>query len=196
MGAPSGTVTFLFTDIEGSTRLWQQDKAAMGTALARHDQVIREAVAAHGGEVFSTSGDGLAVAFPTASSAVAAALAAQQSLGAELWPTASPLRVRMGLHTGEGERRDGDYFGPAVNRAARLMGVGHGGQVLMPFQGKPSQPEHLHERTSDQRVFPHAVDLAEQQETRLIQRAAGSCQRRRLDHQVQIRDREVSSCPL
>ena len=130
MGAPSGTVTFLFTDIEGSTRLWQQDKAAMGTALARHDQVIREAVAAHGGEVFSTSGDGLAVAFPTASSAVAAALAAQQSLGAELWPTASPLRVRMGLHTGEGERRDGDYFGPAVNRAARLMGVGHGGQVL------------------------------------------------------------------
>jgi predicted ATPase/class 3 adenylate cyclase len=130
VGAPSGTVTFLFTDIEGSTRLWQQDKAVMGAALARHDEMIREAVAAHGGEVFSTSGDGLAVAFPTASSAVAAARAAQESLGAELWPTASPLRVRMGLHTGEAERREGDYFGPAVNRAARLMGVGHGGQVL------------------------------------------------------------------
>jgi predicted ATPase/class 3 adenylate cyclase len=127
---PTGTITFLFTDIEGSTRLWQQDEAAMGAAVARHDELVREAVAAHGGEVFSTSGDGLAVAFPSASSAVAAALAAQQSLGEELWPTASPVRVRMGLHTGEAERRRCDYFGTAVNRAARLMAVGHGGQVL------------------------------------------------------------------
>jgi predicted ATPase/class 3 adenylate cyclase len=130
MGAPSGTVTFLFTDIEGSTRLWQQDEAVMRAAVGRHDQLLRHVVSDHGGDVFSTMGDGLAVAFPSASSAVAAAMAAQQVLGAEPWPTASPLRVRMGLHSGEAEQRDRDYFGTAVNRAARLMGVGSGGQVL------------------------------------------------------------------
>ena len=130
MGAPSGTVTFLFTDIEGSTRLWQDDEEAMRAALARHDELVRRVVADHGGEVFSTMGDGIAVAFSAASSAVAAALDAQRALGAEVWPTARPLQVRMGLHTGEAERRDGDYFGTAVNRAARIMAVGSGGQVL------------------------------------------------------------------
>jgi predicted ATPase/class 3 adenylate cyclase len=130
VGAWSGTVTFLFTDIEGSTRLWQQDEDAMRAAVARHDELLRHVVAAHGGEVFSTMGDGLAAAFPSASSAVAAAQAAQDALAAALWPTATPIRVRMGLHTGEAEEREGDYFGTAVNRAARLTGVGHGGQVL------------------------------------------------------------------
>jgi len=123
-------VTFLFTDIEGSTRLWQEDEEAMGLAVARHDELLRRVVAAHGGEVFSTMGDGMAVAFSAASSAVAAALDIQRALEGQVWPTVRPLRVRMALHTGEAEPRDADYFGPAVNRTARLMAVGHGGQVL------------------------------------------------------------------
>src|SRR5580658_10432593 len=94
MAGPSGTVTFLFTDIEGSTRLWQADEAAMRSALSRHDELLRKAVADRGGVVFSTTGDGLAAAFGSASSAVDAAVAAQQSLEAELSPTATPLRVR------------------------------------------------------------------------------------------------------
>jgi class 3 adenylate cyclase len=130
MAGSSGTVTFLFTDIEGSTRLWQADEAAMRSALSHHDQLLRKVVAEHDGRVFSAMGDGVAAAFGSASEAVAAALAAQRSLEAEAWPTATPLRVRMGLHTGEAEWRDGDYFGTAVNRAARLTAVGHGGQVL------------------------------------------------------------------
>jgi len=123
-------VTFLFTDIEGSTRLWQQDESAMRAALSRHDELLHQVVADEGGTVFSTMGDGVAAAFPSASSAVRAALGAQRLLGSEVWPTAVSIRVRMGLHTGEAELRDGDYFGTAVNRAARLMAVAHGGQVV------------------------------------------------------------------
>jgi class 3 adenylate cyclase len=134
VSAPSGTVTFMFTDIEGSTGLWQDDEVAMRSALSRHDELLRKTVAEHGGVVFSSMGDGMAAAFSSASSAVAAALAAQSLLGAEAWPTAEPIRVRVGLHTGEAELRDGDYFGTAVNRAARLMAVGHGGQVLVSSQ--------------------------------------------------------------
>ena len=130
MVATSGTVTFLFTDIEGSTRLWQENEEAMRVALSRHDELLRRALAERGGTVFSTMGDGLAAAFGSAIEAVATARAAQQLLDAEPWPTATPIRVRMGLHTGEAELRDGDYFGTAVNRAARLMAIGHGGQVL------------------------------------------------------------------
>src|SRR5579862_3715740 len=128
--APSGTVTFLFTDIEGSTRLWQRDERAMRAAVARHDELLTAAVTAQGGWVFSTMGDGLAAAFSSAAAAVAAALAAQRAVGDEPWPTEAPVRVRMGLHTGEAELRDDDYFGTAVNRAARVMAVAHGGQVL------------------------------------------------------------------
>jgi predicted ATPase len=123
-------VTFLFTDIEGSTRLWQADETAMRSALSRHDQLLRKVIAEHDGTVFSAMGDGMAAAFGWASAAVSAALAAQRWLAAEPWPTGTPLRVRMGLHTGESEWRDGDYFGTVVNRAARLMAIGHGGQVL------------------------------------------------------------------
>jgi predicted ATPase/class 3 adenylate cyclase len=131
VSAPSRTVTFLFTDIERSTRLWQADESAMRAALSRHDELLREAVAGSGGVVFSSMGDGLAAAFSSPSAAVAAALDAQRLLEGELWPTATPVRVRMGLHTGEAELRDGDYFGTTVNRAARLMAIGHGGQVLI-----------------------------------------------------------------
>ena len=130
MVGSSGTVTFLFTDIEGSTRLWQADEAAMRSALSRHDEVLRKMIAEHEGTVFSATGDGMAAAFGSASAAVRAALAAQRALEAEPWPTATPLRVRMGVHSGEAEWRDGDYFGTVVNRAARLMAIGHGGQVL------------------------------------------------------------------
>jgi class 3 adenylate cyclase len=87
-------------------------------------------VAKHGGTVFSSMGDGIAAVFPSALSAVKAALAAQRLMEAEAWPTVTPVRVRMGLHTGEAELRDGDYFGTSVNRAARLMAIGHGGEVL------------------------------------------------------------------
>jgi predicted ATPase/class 3 adenylate cyclase len=131
MAGPSGTVTFLFTDIEGSTRLWQQDEEAMRSAVSSHDELLRKVVAEHDGVVFSSMGDGIAAAFPSALVAVSAAVAAQRLLDAEAWPTATPLRVRMGLHTGEAELRDGDYFGTAVNRAARLTAIGHGGQVLI-----------------------------------------------------------------
>jgi predicted ATPase/class 3 adenylate cyclase len=130
MAGSSGVVTFLFTDVEGSTRLWQADEAAMRSALSRHDQLLRKVIAEHDGTVFSAMGDGMAAAFGSASSAVSAALAAQRCLAAERWRTATPLRVRMGVHTGEAEWRDGDYFGTVVNRAARLMAIGHGGQVL------------------------------------------------------------------
>ena len=130
VASPSGTVTFLFTDIEGSTRLWLHGEQAMRAAVARHDQLLRSVIAEHGGTVFSTMGDGVAAAFSVASSAVAAAVAAERLLAEEAWPTVTPILVRMGLHSGEAELRDGDYFGTAVNRAARLMAVGYPGVVL------------------------------------------------------------------
>src|SRR5262245_31643608 len=126
---PVGTVTFLFTDIEGSTRLWQADEAAMGIAVRRHDQLLQATVRECGGVVFSTMGDGLAAAFPSAHAGLGAAVAAQERLATEGWSTAEPVRVRIGVHSGEVEERDGDYFGTAVNRAARLTAVAHGGQV-------------------------------------------------------------------
>ena len=128
---PSGTVTFLFTDIEGSTGLWESAPAGMVVALERHDTLLRDAIGAHGGQVFSTGGDGLAAVFARSMDAVAAAADAQAALAAQAWPDDAEVRVRMAVHTGEAIERDGDYFGPALNRAARLMGLGHGGQVLV-----------------------------------------------------------------
>jgi predicted ATPase len=119
---PSGTVTFLFTDIEGSTERWQHDDEAMSGALAAHDQTIRAVVDRHGGSVFKHTGDGLCAVFASAPSAVTAAVEAQAGL---------ELPVRMGVHTGEAESRDGDYFGPTLNLTARVMDAGHGGQVLV-----------------------------------------------------------------
>lgn len=119
---PTGTVTFLFTDIEGSTQRWQQDGGAMSSALAMHDHTLRTAIEAHGGVVFKHTGDGVVAVFASASQAVEAAIEAQAGL---------ELAVRMGLHTGEAESRDGDYFGPTLNRAARVMDAGNGGQILV-----------------------------------------------------------------
>jgi class 3 adenylate cyclase len=117
---PSGVVTFLFTDIEGSTRRWESDADAMRAALPAHDKVLRTAIEEHDGFLFSHTGDGVVVASPR--SAVDAAIAAQWEL---------ELPVRMGIATGEAELRDGDYFGTVLNRAARVMAAGHGGQILL-----------------------------------------------------------------
>ena len=127
----AGTVTFLFTDIEGSTTLWEQHPEAMDRALRRHDDLLRDAISRHDGVVFATAGDGLAAAFSHADDALAAALASQACLRAEGWPEGVEIRVRMGLHSGRAVERDGDYFGQPVNRAARLMGAAHGGQVVL-----------------------------------------------------------------
>ena len=127
---PSGIVSFLFTDVEGSTRLWDADASGMAASLALHDDIMREACAAHGGHVFSTAGDAFAVAFATAADAVSAATDIQVGLRRADWPGPA-LVVRMGIHTGTAEERDGDYFGPVLNRAARIMSAGHGGQVLL-----------------------------------------------------------------
>ncbi len=130
-GLPSGTVTFLFTDIEGSTRLWDAHHAAMAVAVADHDALLRQSITEHSGFVFKTVGDAFCAAFPSSSDALGAALAAQGVLASRTFPEVGALRVRMGLHAGEAEERDNDYFGPAVNRVARLMSAGHGGQVLV-----------------------------------------------------------------
>jgi predicted ATPase len=119
---PSGTVTFLFTDIEGSTQRWQHDHQAMSDALATHDHLIRSVVERHGGVVFKHTGDGMCAVFRSAPAAMTAAVEAQADLA---------LPVRMGLHTGEAEMRDGDYFGATLNLTARVMDAGHGGQVLV-----------------------------------------------------------------
>jgi len=128
---PTGTLTFLFTDIEGSTRLWQAAPDAMQAALARHDAIVRHGVDARGGHVFKTAGDAFCAAFATPWHALEAALAVQQTLRAEAWPAQAPIRVRMALHTGAAEMRDGDYFGPPLNHVARLLSAGHGGQTLV-----------------------------------------------------------------
>jgi predicted ATPase/class 3 adenylate cyclase len=127
---PAGTVSFLFSDIEGSTRHWQDDSDGMRRSLALHDEISRAAIAAHAGHVLKHTGDGLVAVFATATDAIAAAVDAQRAFGSAEWG-AAPLRVRMGVHTGDAERRDGDYFGPTLNRAARLMATAHAGQILV-----------------------------------------------------------------
>jgi class 3 adenylate cyclase/tetratricopeptide (TPR) repeat protein len=129
--APIGTVTFLFSDIEGSTLRWDRDRAAMQEAVRRHDSLMREALTAHGGHVFKTVGDAFYAAFQTPEAAAAASLDAQLSLGAADFSTVEGLRVRIAINTGTADERDGDYFGPALNRVARLLSLGHGGQVLL-----------------------------------------------------------------
>jgi len=132
---PRGTVAFLFTDVEASTRLWQAHRDAMPAAYARHDAILRDAVAEHAGVVYKVIGDAYQAAFPTAPAALAAAFTAQQRLQREDWSAPGlpePLRVRMALHAGDVEPDpDGDYRSPVLNRLGRLLGVGHGGQVLL-----------------------------------------------------------------
>ena len=132
MGLPQGTVTFLFTDLEGSTRRWEAHPGEMRDALARHDAIVRGAVESHGGVVFSTMGDGMAAVFASAREAVRAVLVAQQGLGAEDWgEVTGPLAARMGLLTDEGVLGGERYLDQPLNRCARLMAAGHGGQALV-----------------------------------------------------------------
>jgi len=128
---PSGTVTFLFTDIEGSTERWESNRAGMKQALARHDDVLTASMKPHGGYIFKKMGDAYCVAFHTAPEAIRSAIDAQRMLSVEDFSAVNGLRVRMALHTGYADERDGDYFGPTVNRVARLLAIGHGGQMLV-----------------------------------------------------------------
>jgi len=128
---PAGIVTFLFTDVEGSTRLWAADAATTAASFERHDAIIREAIVSRGGYVFGWAGDHFRGAFTDARAAVGAAMAAQGALDGCDWDNGPALRVRMGLHRGRATQRDGDYFGPVPNTAARLEAAAAGGQILL-----------------------------------------------------------------
>ncbi len=138
---PTGTVTFLFTDIDGSTKLWEQYPEAMKAALAKHDLILKEAIASNHGQIVKTTGDGVFAVFTTALDGINAAVTMQRELLQV--SEALHLGVRMGLHTAEAELRDGDYFGTSINRAARIMSVGHAGQVLLSETTAQVVSEHL-----------------------------------------------------
>ena len=142
---PSGTVTFLFTDIENSTSLWEKYPETMKSALAKHDSILKEVVESNNGQIIKTTGDGIHAVFSTAMDAVNASLEVQRTFQtSEVWETPEvSLRIRMGLHTGEAELRDDDYYGQALNRAARIMSIGHGGQILISETTLQIAREHL-----------------------------------------------------
>lgn len=133
MSPPIGTITFLFTDVERSARLWEQSPDAMRAALTRHDLLAAHHVGAHDGLLIKSRGEGdsLFAVFGSAPDAVHAACELGQALAAESWPAEASLRVRMALHTGEADLRERDYYGVAVNRCARLRALAHGGQILL-----------------------------------------------------------------
>ena len=133
MSLPTGTLTFLFTDVQGSTQLWEQAPHAMRLALTRHDEIAADVVGSHEGLLVKPRGEGdsLFAVFARATDAAGCALALQTAFAAEPWSAEAPLTVRMALHTGEVQLRDGDYYGQAVNRCARLRALGHGGQILL-----------------------------------------------------------------
>jgi class 3 adenylate cyclase len=189
---PTGMVTFLFTDIEGSTRLWERYPDDMPAALARHDSIMSQSIAALGGVVFRTVGDAFCAAFGGALPAVCAALGAQRALHAEPWGAIGAIRVRMGLHTSVVEMREDGYFGPPLNRVARLMAAGHGGQTLLCHVTQElvrdqlpdgvelrdlgehhlrdlSQPEHIFQLVGDGMLcdFPLLKTLTNQTEARI-----------------------------
>jgi class 3 adenylate cyclase/predicted ATPase/Tfp pilus assembly protein PilF len=166
---PTGTVTFLFTDIEGSTSLWEQHPDAMQAALARHDTLLRQAIESSDGCIVKSTGDGVYAVFAAATNALAACLAAQRCLdepeadAPNLTPRPTEargplaLRVRMGLHTGAAELRDGDYFGAELNRAARIMSAAHGGQVLLSAATAELVRRHLPERVTLREMGEHRL---------------------------------------
>jgi class 3 adenylate cyclase len=135
---PTGTVTFLFTDIEGSTRAWEEHQSARGPSamargLARHNAIISAVATSNSGSVFKTIGDAFCIGFWAAHDALAASIDMQLALAEEDWAAlgvSKPVRVRMALHTGPAQEQDGDYFGPTLNRTARILATGHGGQAL------------------------------------------------------------------
>jgi predicted ATPase/class 3 adenylate cyclase len=154
---PTGTLTFLFTDIEGSTKMWERDSSVMQLALARHDEILRSAIEERGGYVFKTIGDAFCCAFSTAPDALEAALETQRRLLSSEWEESGPLRVRMALHMGVAEERDGDYFGPPVNRVARLLSAAHGGQVLLSLPTQELVRDQLHGETTLRDLGEHRL---------------------------------------
>jgi predicted ATPase/class 3 adenylate cyclase len=140
---PTGTITFLYTDIEGSTRLWEQQPAEMHSALQRHDAILRQAIEANAGQVFRTVGDAFCAAFSAAPQAVAGAVEAQRLLYAEAWQLERPIRVRIALHTGAAEVQNGDYVGSSLNRIGRLLPVCYGGQTLLTQATEQLARDHL-----------------------------------------------------
>jgi class 3 adenylate cyclase len=140
---PTGTLTFCFTDIEGSTQLWDAHPQAMPAALARHDAILHALITAHHGVVFKTVGDGAHAVFSTAPDALVAALACQHALQGELGAVTGPLRVRIALHSGAAVTRDGDYYGAPLNRVARILAAGHGGQILLSLATEELVRDHL-----------------------------------------------------
>jgi class 3 adenylate cyclase len=160
---PTGTVTFLFTDVEGSTRLWEQHPSAMREALVTHDAIIELLTDIHGGQVVKTKGEGDShfCVFARATDAVAAAAAIQRALHEESWPPETPLRVRLALHTGEADLREGDYYGSAINRCARLRAIAHGGQAILSQATEALVRDALPEQVSLQDLGEHRLrDLA------------------------------------
>ena len=164
---PTGTVTFLFTDIEDSTKMWQQSHNAMTIALARHDALLHQIIEARNGYVFKTMGDGFCAVFASVTDALITALNAQLALEAEPWDKLAEIKVRIALHTGEAQERDDDYFGPTLNRCARILSAGHGRQILLssttqemvhdlPPEGislKPLGEHHLKNLVRRERIF-------------------------------------------
>ncbi|HET7031320.1 MAG TPA: adenylate/guanylate cyclase domain-containing protein [Candidatus Limnocylindrales bacterium] len=173
---PVALSSFLITDIEGSTRLWEEQAAAMAGALALHDALLRAAVEGHGGTVIKTTGDGLLAVFGDPTVAIAAALDGQRALRDATWGETGPLRVRMAIHSGTAETRDGDYFGPVLNRSARILAIGHGGQILVSSMTAALVAERLGGATS-------LVDL-------------GSHRLRDLDRPEQVFQVSVADLPL
>lgn len=149
--------TFLFTDIESSTRLWEEHPSEMPAALARHDAILQTAVETSAGRVLKTTGDGMVALFDSVEDAVAACIRAQRDLASQSWDTADPLRVRMGVHSGEAEERDEDFFGPTLNRTARIMAAAHGGQVLLSDLAATEAQAHLREDTTLRDLGTHRL---------------------------------------
>lgn len=154
---PEGTVTFLFTDVAGSTRLWEQQSEGMRRALARHDAILRQSIEGHGGCVFKTVGDGFMAAFTSAPPALTAAVTAQRMLRTVPDKGLPQLRVRMAIHTGTAEERSSDYFGPPLNRTARLLGVAHGGQILVSAAAYELARDHLPPNTGVRDLGEHRL---------------------------------------
>jgi predicted ATPase/class 3 adenylate cyclase len=153
----SQTLAFLFTDIEGSTRLWEQYRERMKDALECHDAILREAVEASNGRVVKSTGDGFMVVFASATDGLSACLKAQHDLASASWGETGALRVRMALHVGEAARRNGDYYGPTLNRAARVMSAGHGGQVLLSAAAAALVVDQLPEGTTLRDLGEHRL---------------------------------------
>jgi predicted ATPase/class 3 adenylate cyclase len=159
---PTGTVAFLFTDIEGSTQRWETHRAAMADAIERHDALLQESITAHDGYVFKRMGDAFCAAFRTAPEAIAAACEVQRALIREDFTAVDGLKVRMAIHVGHADEHNGDYFGPTVNRVARLLAIGYGGQVLVSGAASDLSQGEMPAQTSLRDLGSHRLkDLAQ-----------------------------------